>query len=444
MLQAITNWSRETEDSQTLDPVTSVLDRNSFITMLQELVIENRPEAACVFGIANVEQFKLINHSHGYEAGDYVLHSIAQSMCLEFDDDTIIGRIGNDEFAFLTFNKSAAQVQTICESFAEAMDDIPLSWMTKEISISLKFGIVEIDRHEQSINHLLKSVSDAIYSASYDGCATVCAYDKGNTAILRRNSNMEQAAIVKSWISQDMFTLYIQPTVNLQSDAKVSHFEILIRGIPENNTIITPGNLIEAAEDFNLTPELDKWVIKKLFEWINQNQDNQSKKYRFSFNLSALSVNDQGLADYIIDMAKQENIDPKRINIEITERVAISNLKKCYEFMMTLRKLGFTFSLDDFGSGYCSFKYIKSLPFDIIKIDGSFIKDIAENKENYIIVKAIVDVAHGLGRRTVAEYVETKEIEETVKKLGIEYAQGHYYAKAFPIDDINKLGSDSS
>ena len=444
MLQAITNWSRETEDSQTLDPVTSVLDRNSFITMLQELVIENRPEAACVFGIANVEQFKLINHSHGYEAGDYVLHSIAQSMCLEFDDDTIIGRIGNDEFAFLTFNKSAAQVQTICESFAEAMDDMPLSWMAKEISISLKFGIVEIDRHEQSINHLLKSVSDAIYSASYDGCATVCAYDKGNTAILRRNSNMEQAAIVKSWISQDMFTLYIQPTVNLQSDAKVSHFEILIRGIPENNTIITPGNLIEAAEDFNLTPELDKWVIKKLFEWINQNQDNQSKKYRFSFNLSALSVNDQGLADYIIDMAKQENIDPKRINIEITERVAISNLKKCYEFMMTLRKLGFTFSLDDFGSGYCSFKYIKSLPFDIIKIDGSFIKDIAENKENYIIVKAIVDVAHGLGRRTVAEYVETKEIEETVKELGIEYAQGHYYAKAFPIDDINKLGSDSS
>ena len=444
MLEALENWSRETEDSQSLDPVTSVLDRNSFIRMLQELVIDNRPDAACVFGIANVEQFKLINHSHGYEAGDYVLHSIAQAMCLEFDEDTIIGRIGNDEFGFLSFNKSAAQIQTICESFVAAMQETPISWVTKEISLSLKFGIVEIDNHEQSINHLLKSVSEAIYSASYDGCATVCAYDKGNTAILRRNSNMEQAAIVKRWISQNLFTLYIQPTINLQSGSKVSHFEILIRGIPENNKIITPGNLIKAAEDFNLTPDLDKMVIRMLFEWINENSDRQANKFRFSFNLSALSVNDQSLADYIIDLAEEKEINPNRINIEITERVAISNLKKCYEFMMKLREVGFTFSLDDFGSGYCSFKYIKSLPFDIIKIDGSFIKDISENKENYIIVKAIVDVAHGLGRRTVAEYVETKEDEKTVKELGIEYAQGHYYSKAFPIDDINKLVSKGS
>jgi diguanylate cyclase (GGDEF)-like protein len=444
MLEALANWSRETDDSQTLDPVTSVLNRNSFIRMLQELVIDNRPEAACVFGICNIEQFKLINHSHGYEAGDYVLHSKAQSMCLEFDEDTIIGRIGNDEFGFLSFNKSVAHMQTICESFSDAMQETPLSWMSKDISLSLKFGIIEIDQHEQSINYLLRSVSDAIYSASYDGCATVCAYDSGNTAILRRNSNMEQAAIVKNWISQNLFTLYIQPTVNLHSKPTISHFEILIRGIPENNRIISPGNLIKAAEDFNLTPDLDKWVINKLFKWINQNKSNNSDKYRFSFNLSALSINDHGLADYIIDTAEQEKIDPKRINIEITERVAISNMKKCYSFMMKLRKVGFTFSLDDFGSGYCSFKYIKSLPFDIIKIDGSFIKDINENKENYTIVKAIVDVAHGLGRRTVAEYVETKEVEATVKELGIEYAQGHYYAKAYPIDDINKPAPQSS
>ena len=444
MLRALADWSRETQESQTLDPVTSVLDRSSFLRMLQELAIDSRPDVACVFGIANVEQFKLINHSHGYEAGDYVLHSIAQSMSLEFDEDTVIGRIGNDEFAFLSFNKSAHQVKIVCESFSDALQETPFSWMNKEISLSVKFGIVEISNNEQNIDYLLKSVSEAIYSAFYDGCATVCAYDKGNTAILRRNSNMEQAAIVKSWITQNLFALYIQPTINIHSNSTISHFEILIRGIPENNKIISPGNLIKAAEDFNLTPDLDKWVIRRLFEWINQNRKFKSDMYRFSFNLSSLSVNDQGLADYIVDLAKQENVDPRRINIEITERVAISNLKKCYEFMMELRKVGFTFSLDDFGSGYCSFKYIKSLPFDIIKIDGSFINNISENKENYIIVKAIVDVAHGLGRRTVAEYVENKEDEQTVKELGIECAQGHYYAKAFPIDDISKLASKPS
>ena len=437
MLQEIANWVRETESSQTLDPVTSILDRNSFMRMLQELIIDNRPVTDCVFGIANIEQFKLINHSHGYEAGDYVLHSIAQIMCLEFDDNTIIGRIGNDEFAFLSFNKTTAQAQTTCESFNYALQDSPLTWMGKDISLNLKFGIVAIDKREQSINHLLKSVNDAIYSAHYDGCSTVCEYDKGNTAISRRNSNMEQAAIVKQWIAQDLFALYIQPTVNLQSNSEVNHFEILIRGTPENDKIITPGGLIQAAEDFNLTPDLDRWVIKKLFNWINENKKNNSADYRFSFNLSALSINDQGLSDFIIDLVREENINAKRINIEITERVAISNMRKCYEFMMKLRKVGFTFSLDDFGSGYCSFKYIKTLPFDIIKIDGSFIKDISNNKENYIIVKAIVDVAHGLGRRTVAEYVENEEDEKTIKELGIEFAQGHYYAKAFPIDSIN-------
>ena len=440
MLKALANWTRETEDTQTLDPVTSVLDRNSFIRMLQELVIDNRPDADCVFGVANIEQFKLINHSHGYEAGDYVLHTISQTMSLEFDEDTVIGRIGNDEFAFLSFNKTAEHVQAICESFNNALHKSPLTWMGKSLSLNLKFGLIELDEHEQSINQLLKSVNEAIYSAYYDGRSTVCEYDEGNTAILRRNSNLEQAASVKHWIAHDLFTLYIQPIISLQSQAQVNHFEILIRG-KNNNKIVTPGNLIKAAEDFNLTPDLDKWVFRNLFKWINKNKENKSSEFKFSLNLSALSINDQGLADYIIDLVDKENINAKKINIEITERVAISNMKKCYEFMMKLRKVGFTFSLDDFGSGYCSFKYVQALPFDIIKIDGSFIKDLATNKQNYVIVKAIADIAKGLGRKTIAEYVENKDIEEVVRELGIEYGQGHYYAKAFPIDDLIKLSS---
>ncbi len=439
MLKKIPSWLKSSNFTQSYDSITETLDRSSLINALLQITKNTTNDKTYVFGVANIEQFKLINHSYGYAAGDYVLNVIAKTMSLEFDSDTIIGRLGNDEFGFITKGKKIAQIQSSCESLNFSLNHAPISWKGKKINLHIKFGLVAMDSNTYDIDQILKAANEAIYSAQYDGCSTVCEYNEEDTAILRRSGNMQEAIKLQRWIARDQFLLYVQPIVRLDNPKQASHFELLLRGKTDDGEAISPESLINAAEDFNITPMLDKWVIRNLFSWINKNSSIVSSKYKFSLNISALSINDNELSDYILQVAKNENVNPRKINIEVTERVAISNMKRCYDFMMKLRKAGFTFSLDDFGSGYCSFKYIQTLPFDVIKIDGSFIKDVDINEKNRTIVKAVTDIAKVYGRKTVAEYIETKEIAEIITDIGIDYGQGYYYSKPTPITTLLKF-----
>jgi diguanylate cyclase (GGDEF)-like protein len=433
------NSSERRNDS--FDSITGVLDRVSFLGILSKILSEDHKSIQYVFGIANIEQFKLINHSYGYQAGDYALNIVSKTLSLELDKKTVIGRVGNDEFGFICINKSIAQIQSSCESLNFSLGLAPLSWNGREIILHIRFGLINIDQKEVDIDKVLCSANEATHSARYDGGSTVCEFDQKNITILRRSGNMQKAMRLQQWIARDQLLLYVQPIVYLDDPKKASHFELLIRGQTDENKIILPGKSIEAAEEFKLTPMLDKWVIRNLFSWIKNNNSTLSSSHKFSFNLSALSLNDNNLSRYIINIAESKNINPGIINIEITERVAISNMERCIEFMIELKKLGFTFSLDDFGSGYCSFKYIQTLPFDVIKIDGSFIKDIEDNKQNRTIVKAITDIAKAYNRKTVAEFIENKEISDIVRGIGVDYGQGFYYSKAFPISRLLKTRS---
>ena len=438
MLKKLPSWLTSNESSQSYDATTELLDRPSLISALSQVISKQDSSNEYVFGVANIDQFKLINHSYGYSAGDYVLNVLAKTMTLEFDESTIIGRLGNDEFGFITANKRIAQIQSSCESLNFSLNHAPISWHGKKINLHIKFGLVPIDAHTSDTDQILKAASEAIYSAQYDGYSTVCEYNEKDTAILRRSGNMQEAIKLQRWIARDKMLLFAQPIVRLDNQKVISHFELLLRGKSDEGEIISPEKLVKAAEDFNIAPMLDKWVIRNLFSWINKHHKHETSAYKFSLNISALSINDNELSDYIIQVAKQENINPRKINFEVTERVAISNLKRCYDFMMTLKKEGFSFSLDDFGSGYCSFKYIQTLPFDVIKIDGAFIKDIDTNQKNRTIVKAVNDIAKAYGRKTVAEYVETQEIVKVLNEIGIDYGQGYYYSKPFSIDELTK------
>ena len=422
--------------NQNLDTVTGVLDRVSLLDSLDEILSRKSKLDNYVFGIANIEKFKLINYSHGIKAGDYVLNVVARTLTLELDEDFIIGRLGGDEFGFICKNKRISQIQSSCESLNFSLSQAPVKWNGKNIQLHIKFGLIYIKDEINSCDQILRRVNEAVYTAKYDGCDTVCEYNTKNTAILRRSDNMQDAITLQRWIAHDKLLLYVQPIVYLNNPKKASHFELLLRGQPSTGKIISPGKLIDAAENFNLTPSLDKWVIRNLFAWLENTKDSFSSKYKFSFNISALSINDNDLSQYIMKLTKQHKVNPRKINIELTERVAISNMKRCRDFMLELKQAGFTFSLDDFGSGYCSFKYIQSLPFDVIKIDGSFIKDIDTNKQNYTIAKAVTDIAKAYGRKTVAEYIENEKIANVASEIGIDYGQGYYFSKPF---SINKL-----
>lgn len=419
------------------DPVTGTLDRTNFLMELANIIDNRKKNDRYIFGLSNIEHFKLINHSHSHQAGDYVLNMVAKTLSLEMDDKTIIGRVGNDEFGFICHGKKVAQLQSACEALNYSLSHAPVSWNGKKIRLHIKFALVVIDTNIESVDQLLRYANEAIYSAYYDGCSTVCEHNVNDTAILRRSSKMNQAIKLQRWIAHDHFLLYVQPIVYLSSPRKASHFELLLRGRSDAGKVISPGKLIDAAEDFNLTPMLDKWVIRNLFEWINRSRNTACSEYKFSFNLSALSINDSELSNYIIDLAKHNNVNPRKINIEITERVAISNMKRCFDFMMKLKKAGFSFSLDDFGAGYCSFKYIQTLPFDVIKIDGSFIKDIDSNLHNRTITKAITDIARAYNKQTVAEFIENSDIARVAREIGIDYGQGFYFSRPHCITKLS-------
>ena len=436
MLKSIRNLAKGPSSSDTFDTVTGLLDRSAFISNLREIVTNNTFQRERIFGIANIEQFKLINHSYGNEAGDFVLQELAKRIIIELGDDACIARMGNDEFGFITVDKTAEQVKTICENINLSFSETALPWKNKKINLHLKFGIVLIEESEHDIDQILKSANEAIYSAQYDGGDTICEYNQNDTAILRRSGNLQHAVTVDRWIARNLFLLYLQPIVNLSNPKKLSHFEVLIRGKDNDGNIITPGKLINAAEDFNLTTKLDKWVIRNLFNWIDQHNDSMPDGVRFAVNISALSINDHELCDYIINLVDEKQINPKQISFEITERVAISNMKRCYDFMSRLRKRGFMFALDDFGTGYCSFKYIKTLPFDIIKIDGSFIQNIDSDKSNYAIVKAVTEICKAFDRKTIAECIEKDEVAATLRELGVDYGQGYLYSRPIPIDAL--------
>lgn len=436
MLKSIRNLAKGSQSSDTFDSVTGLLDRTAFINNLTETIAQPESGHEHIFGIANVEQFKLINHSYGNAAGDFILQEIAKRMTIELGEDACIARMGNDEFGFISIDRNAEQIKSICENINRSFIEASLPWEGRKIQVHVKFGIVLISDAKQDIDQILKSANEAIYSAQYDGGDTICEYNQDDTAILRRSGNMQHAITVDRWISRNLFLLYLQPIVSLANPKKLSHFEVLIRGKAKDGKIVTPGKLINAAEEFNLTTKLDKWVIRNLFAWINKHSDAMPPGVRFAVNISALSVNDHELCDYIIDLVEEKNINPRQISFELTERVAISNMKRCYDFMSRLRKLGFTFALDDFGTGYCSFKYIKTLPFDVIKIDGSFIQNIDTDKSNYAIVKAISDITKAFNIKTVAECIENETVAKISHELGIDYAQGYLYSKPIPIDAL--------
>ena len=305
MLNKIQDWSDYEGSPQTFDKITGILDRASFIHLLEEVLPEEAPTKSCIFGIANIENFKLINHSHGYKAGDYVLNAIAKTMSLEFNENTIIGRIGNDEFGFICIDQQIAQVQSTCESLNFSLKNVPLTWEGKKIQLNTRFGLVSINSQQHSIDQILKAASEAIYSAQHEGYSTVCKYDEKDTGILRRNDKIQEAIKLQRWIARNELSLYLQPIVFLDNPKKASHFELLLRGKPDNGQVISTEKFIQAAEDFNLTPLLDKWVIRNLFRWINENSASDISRFKFSLNISALSINDSEFSQYIISEAKK-------------------------------------------------------------------------------------------------------------------------------------------
>ncbi len=412
------------------DELTGLTNRREFMQRLENLVRTSKHEkTGAVLGYLDLDQFKVINDTAGHHAGDQLLVQVAQLLegCIRKTDT--LSRLGGDEFGILLNNTTPAEAEDTMQRIVTQLEEVRFPWEENVFSIGTSIGLVAIDDNDEGSTELLSKADLACYSAKDAGRGKIRFYNAQNDDIIDRRSQLLAAASITEAIENDRFILYAQPIVPINQQEQSSvHYEILLRMLDDEDQLIFPGAFIPAAERYDLMARIDRWVIAKSLQQLNDVFQPQCA-CGITINLSGQSLSDTSLADYVKKQLQINNITPSRICFEITETAAISNFKYAQNFINTLKDIGCTFALDDFGSGLSSFGYLKHFKVDYLKIDGSFVRDIVSDPTDRVMVTSINQVGQLLGMRTIAEFVENEDILDVLTEIEVDYVQGYAVGK---------------
>ncbi|MCG8669837.1 MAG: GGDEF domain-containing phosphodiesterase, partial [Pseudomonadales bacterium] len=310
--------------------------------------------------------------------------------------------------------------------------------------LGVSIGLVTISDETDSVKSLLSLADAACYAAKDAGRNRVHEYSPEDWELASKQREMQWASRITQALEENQLVLYRQEITLVDQGANQGiegasessegiHYEILVR-LLDGGDEVYPGAFIPAAERYNLMPALDRWVLTHVFRWLNDDQELLANLSEVAINLSGLTLSDDDFPDFLTGLFEQYPISPDKVCFEITETVAVTNLTKTVSFIHAFKQLGCKFSLDDFGSGFSSYGYLKNLPVDYLKIDGAFVKDICDDPIDYAMVESINRIGHVMGKKTIAEFVEAQEILEKLKELGVDYAQGYWITRPQRID----------
>lgn len=419
------------------DALTGLVNRSEFDRILQTVVFEATNEdtehALCYM---DLDQFKIVNDTSGHMAGDELLRQLGDVLRQLIRKGDVLARLGGDEFGILMNHCSLNEAFKACEKLRDVIRDFQFAWEDRSFSIGVSIGISSINKSCGNAVDILKEADAACYAAKENGRNRVHVFRPDDEALASRQGEMQWVEKIRHGIDGNYFVLYGQLIVPISDNPEGLHFETLVRYQDEYGNTIPPGAFLPAAERYNMASALDKWVITHLFSWLAEHESFLDKLSLCSVNLSGLSLTDESMLDFISEAFSRYLIPTEKICFEITETAAIGNLNYATKFINHLRKKGCLFSLDDFGSGLSSFAYLKNLPVDYLKIDGLFVKDILDDQVDLAMVRSINEVGHVMGKKTIAEFVENKQIFELLRELGVDYAQGYGIAKPMPLDDL--------
>lgn len=410
------------------DALTDLYNRREFERRLQAALVGTgvgTPLSVVLY--IDLDQFKLINDTSGHIAGDQLLAQLAIVMRKQLGATDVLARLGGDEFGVLAcgvYDRSGTEA--IAERLLRCIDGYVFIWETHSYTVSASIGGVVIDRPGITMRDLLAQADTACYMAKELGRNRVHFYSEQDDETTRRRSEMEWANRLRWAIDEHRLVLTYQEIwpLPLVAGEAVSSVELLLRFRDESGRLITPGIFIPAAERYGLMPLIDRWVVETALANFDRLHPAGAALRMVAINLSGASVEDDSLADLIIALLQRHRVAPSRVCFEITETVAVRNLSQVVRFMDRLRAVGCKTSLDDFGAGMSSFTYLKNLPIDIIKIDGSFIRDMLTDPVSHVMVRAVTDIGHRLGLSVVAEWVTDAETVQALTELGVNYAQG--------------------
>ncbi|CBL44498.1 PAS sensor protein [gamma proteobacterium HdN1] len=421
------------------DPLTGLVNRREFEVRLQRMLFTaHREKVEHALLYMDLDQFKLVNDSCGHVAGDELLRQITWQLQQQMRSGDTLARLGGDEFGVLLERCDRQNAFKVASKLKSVVQDFRFVWDDKFFVLGVSIGLVSINSGSRSVADLLSLADSACYAAKDGGRNRIHEYQPGDKNLLLAQSEMQWVGRINEALDQNLFVLYQQAIVPVVGDPMTGeeiwgHCEVLIRMRDAGGGILPPGAFLPAAERYNLMPAIDRWVIKTLFSFLASHPELTTPNHLYAVNLSGASLGGEEFENYVLEQFSLWNIPPQLICFEITETMAVTNLAVTSQFMTKLKAIGCSFSLDDFGSGFSSYGYLKSLPVDYLKIDGLFVVDIVDDKIDFAMVESINRIAQVMGKKTIAEFVENNEIRKRLKRLGVDYAQGYGIAKPQPL-----------
>ena len=417
------------------DALTGLINRREFDSRLHTAVMTaQRGEVTHALLYIDLDQFKVVNDTCGHQAGDRLLRDITGLLQSRVRTADTIARLGGDEFGVLLENCSVEQSTRIAEGVRQAIHAYRFAWGATTLAVGASVGVVHISAETESVASVMSAADIACYAAKDEGRNRIHFYESEGRNH-PRHREMHWVARVTRAVEQNRLELYFQPIRPLGQEEGINFNELLVRLRDEDGRLVPPGEFIPAAERYNVISVIDRWVVRRALEFLGEWRRGGAPLPLLALNVSGTSLNDQSFIDFTMQHVEDTAL-AAALCFEITETAAVTSLSNAAFAMQELKARGCKFALDDFGTGLSSFMYLKSLPVDFLKIDGQFVRRIAEDPVDRSVVEAICKVGRTLGIATVAEFVEAQPVLDELKRIGVDYAQGFLLANPLPIAQL--------
>ncbi len=421
------------------DPLTGLVNRREFERRLQE-ALESASSGGVTHALCylDLDRFKAVNDTCGHTAGDNMLREVATLIKDAVRDSDTVGRIGGDEFALLLVGCPLEKARQICDDVLHSVSDYRFVWKDKIFNIGVSIGLVEIGRDGGSIEDTMNSADSACYVAKKQGGVHVHVYSAREEANARHRGEIHWLQKLQGALRDNKFELYFQPIVHARAGGvRGPALEVFVRLEADGAQPAAPSaEFIRAAERYRLMPNVDRWVVQAVLSALGRGGLKLPQGRSIAINIAGQTLGDADFLEFVVDCFDHTGATPGDICFEVTESSVVANFDHARRFIEVLHGMGCEFALDDFGSGLSSFSNLKTLPMDYLKIDGSFIRNLASDLVNRAVVAAMIELSRSLNFRVVAEQVEDQSSLDAVKRMGIDFVQGFIIARPQPLSIV--------
>ncbi len=428
-----TTYDGYMQESST-DSLTGLMNRRAFETVLRRCLSAPDRADTQVLLLIDLDKFQVANDLCGLEGGDRLLQTVTDILVGYLPEQAFLARSGDDEFSLLLNGQDLEQGFHTAESLRQAIDEYPFEWEGRMIPSSASVGVVQFEAAGQSPGELMQASLAACNMAKQGGGNCTRIYLADDSAYQDQHNLVQSLPALKEALARGRMELFVQPIVPLHDGEGMSpHYEILLRIRNAVGGLEAPQEFVRAAEQYDMMRAVDRWVVEAFFDLIEPYAEGLPPSYRFSINLSAQSLGDGEFKHFLTERINASRLPNRHLGFEITETALVGDVSYTAASIEEIRRLGCTFSLDDFGSGYASFSYLRDFPVDYVKIDGIFVREILSKPADYAMVNSITEIAHFMDKRVIAEYVSEEQIGQVLQSMGVDYGQGYHFGKPSPL-----------